>query len=259
MSSDVNYKKLFDLHDRVAVVAGGASGIGKAIAFGLAAHGANVLIADIDREGGAETAAELDRPGKKCLAVETDVAKPRDVDRMTEKALAAFNKIDILVNSAGISRAEGPAANLSEKDWDETIAINLKGTFLCCQAVVPHMKKQKSGRIINIASIDARTGSVAGGAHYPASKGGVISLTITLAKRLASSGILVNAIAPGNTLTDMVTSLPQDVIDRMIKLTPLRRLAEPREIAAVAVFLASDMSSYVNGQVIHVDGGVVTF
>lgn len=246
------------LQNKVAIVTGAAQGIGKAIVLALAREGADVVVADVNLPVAVKTAEEIEKTGKRSLAIHVDVSQKDSVVEMTRRTLEKFGRVDILVNNAGI-QVTTPIEEITPEEWDKVLGINLKGVFLCSQSVIPYMKKQKSGRIINIASIDARTGAIAAGVHYPASKGGVVSLTIALAKRLGSSGILVNAVAPGNTATEMVLSLPQEFIDRFIKLTPLGRLARPEEIANVAVFLASDESSYVNGQVIHVDGGVVTF
>jgi 3-oxoacyl-[acyl-carrier protein] reductase len=246
------------LLNRVAIVTGAAQGIGKTIALTFAREGADIIVADVNMLGATKVAEEIRKVGRHSLAAEVDVSQKNSVERMTRHTFETFDHVDILVNNAGIQ----PTTLIEEitpEEWDKVLGVNLKGVFLCSQSVIPHMKKQKSGRIINIASIDARTGAIAAGVHYPASKGGVVSLTIALAKRLAASGILVNAIAPAATATDLVASLPPEMLDRLAKLTPLGRFAKPEEIANVAVFLASNDSSYVNGQVIHVDGGVVTF
>jgi 3-oxoacyl-[acyl-carrier protein] reductase len=245
------------LENKVAIVTGAAQGIGKSIALALAREGSDVVVADMNLPGAVKVAEEIHGMGRRSLAVEVDVSKKDSVKKMTDRTIQTLGHVDILVNNAGIQRTT-PIEEITPEEWDMVLGVNLKGVFLCSQSVIPYMKKQKSGRIINIASIDARTGAIAAGVHYPASKGGVISLTIALAKRLASSGILVNAVGPGNTATEMVLSLPQEYIDKFVKLTPIGRLAKPEEIANVVVFLASDESSYVNGQTIHVDGGVVT-
>ncbi len=262
--SELNYEKLFDLHNRVAVVTGGASGIGKAIALGLAAFGASIVIADTDREGAQAVVVQLRRLGKKCLAVETDVSKPTDVDHMVKKTLEVFNRIDILVNSAGGSKPEGPAAQVSEKDWDETIAVNLKGTFLCCQLIGSVMIRAGGGKIINIGSIDYNA-ALPQLAAYCASKGGIVSLTKSLAVEWAKHNITVNVIAPSEFDTPMLAEYAkgreQETYARWVSRAPIPRargfIGKPSEIVGAVVFLASNASTMVTGHVLHVDGGLL--
>lgn len=200
---DANYKKLFDLCDRVAIVTGAASGIGKAIAAGLATYGADIVVADIDSRRGRESAAEIKELGRQCAAIKCDVSKPIDVDQLVEETLTTFGRVGILVNSAGVSRAEGPAAHLTERDWDDIIGINLKGTFLCCQRVGRVMIKQKRGRVINIGSIDYQA-AIPELAAYCASKGGVVSLTKALALEWAPYNVTLNVIAPSEFETPLL-------------------------------------------------------
>ena len=262
MHPDLKYDKLFDLHDRVAVVTGGASGLGKAMACGLATCGANIVIADINVGAAEQTAAEVRKLGRKCLVVETDVSRSKDIEQLTQKALAEFGKIDVLINSAGISKMEGPAADVSEKDWDETLAINLKGTFLCCQRVGRVMIRQGRGKIINITSVDADA-ALPQLASYCASKGGVTSLTRALALEWASYNITVNAIAPSEFDTPMLAKFAksQEWQSTAPKRTPITRargfIGQPSEIVGAAIFLASDASTMVTGHVLSVDGGLL--
>ena len=262
--SESNYEKLFDLHNRVAVVTGGAGGIGKAIAFGLAAFGANIVLADVDSAGAQKIAGQLQKQGKKSLAVETDVTKLTQVDHMVRRTLDVFNRIDILANSAGGSKPEGPAAQVSERDWDETIAVNLKGTFLCCQRVGRIMIKAGGGKIINIGSIDY-SAALPELAAYCASKGGIVSLTKSLAVEWAKHNITVNVIAPSEFDTPMLAKYAkghkQETYARWVNRAPIPRargfIGKSSEIVGAAVFLASDASTMVTGHVLHVDGGLL--
>jgi 2-deoxy-D-gluconate 3-dehydrogenase len=262
--SESGYEGLFDLDDRVAVVTGGASGIGKAIALALAAFGASIVIADVDISQARRIGFRLQKVGKKCLAIQTDVTKLGQVDRMVKKTLQVFDRIDILVNSAGVSKPEGPAAQLSGKDWDETIAVNLKGSFLCCQRVGRVMMKEGKGKIINISSVDYKA-ALPQLAAYCASKGGVISLTKSLAVEWAKHNITVNAIAPSEFDTPMLAKYAKgrqkEAHAKWISRAPLPRargfIGKPAEVAGAAVFLASDASTMVTGHVLHVDGGLL--
>lgn len=262
--SESDCSKLFDLHNRVAVVTGGASGIGKAIAFGLAAFGASIVIADVDKSGAHDIAAQLQKQGKKCLAVKADVTNPIQVDRMVRKALEVFNRINILVNSAGGSKPEGPAAQVSTENWDETIAVNLKGSFLCCQRVGRVMIKEGRGKIINVGSVDYAT-ALPQLAAYCASKGGIVSLTKSLAVEWAKHNITVNAIAPSECDTPMLMKYAKGREKKMytkwVNRAPLSRargfICKPIEIVGAAVFLASDASTMVTGHILHVDGGLL--
>jgi len=261
---DLNYEKLFDLHDRVAIVTGAASGLGRAIAVGLATHGASIVAADVDAEGSKETAAEVKKLPKQCIIVKCDVAETADVDRLVEETLATFGKIDILVNSAGVSKAEGPAAHLSEKDWDDTISVNLKGTFLCCQRVGRVMIKQNGGRVVNIGSIDYQA-ALPQLAAYCASKGGVVSLTKSLAVEWAPYNITLNVIAPSEFDTPLLAKFAKgrekELHAKWVSRAPIPRargyIGKPTEVVGAALFLASDASSMVTGHVLHVDGGLL--
>ena len=244
------------LTDKVALVTGASRGIGRAIALLMAKQGADVVVNYSGSEGAAqETVDAILAMGRKAIKIKANVGNADEVAAMVEEAHSTFGRIDILVNNAGITR-DGLLMRMKDSDWDDVININLKGVYLMTKAVSKIMMKQRSGKIVNMTSVVGVTGN-AGQANYSASKAGVIGFTKTCAKELASRGITVNAIAPGFIHTDMTDVLPDKVKEAMVHTIPLGRMAEPDEVAAVAVFLASDMSSYITGQVINVDGGMV--
>jgi 3-oxoacyl-[acyl-carrier protein] reductase len=244
------------LQGKVALVTGASRGIGRAIALELARQGAKVAVNYAGSEAKAnEVVAEILEMGGEAFAVQADVSKAEAVDNMVKEVLDRFGRIDILVNNAGITR-DNLIMRMKEEEWDEVININLKGVFNCTKAVTRPMMKQRYGRIINIASIVGVSGNP-GQANYVAAKAGVIGLTKTTAKELASRNITVNAIAPGFITTDMTDKLSEEVREEMLKQIPLARFGEPKDIARVAVFLASDAADYMTGQTLHVDGGMV--
>ena len=243
------------LKDKVAVITGSARGIGKAIAVAMANEGANVVISDINLEMAEVTAKEISKLGVKTLALGLNVAKTADCETFIEEVIAKMGKIDILVNNAGITR-DGLLMRMKEEDWDAVIAVNLKGVFNCTKAILKSMLKQRSGKIINIASVVGVIGN-AGQANYSASKGGVIALTKTTAREVASRGINVNAIAPGFIASDMTDKLNAEIKEQVTKNIPFGEMGTPEDIANTAVFLASDKSKYMTGQVLCVDGGMV--
>ena len=244
------------LTDKVALVTGASRGIGRAIALLMAKQGADVVVNYSGSEGAAqETVDAILAMGRKAIKIKANVGNAEEVAAMVEEAHSIFGRIDILVNNAGITR-DGLLMRMKDSDWDDVININLKGVYLMTKAVSKIMMKQRSGKIVNMTSVVGVTGN-AGQANYSASKAGVIGFTKTCAKELASRGITVNAIAPGFIHTDMTDVLSDKVKEAMVHTIPLGRMAEPDEVAAVAVFLASDMSSYITGQVINVDGGMV--
>lgn len=244
------------LTDKVALVTGASRGIGRAIALLMAKQGADVVVNYSGSEGAAqETVDAIVAMGRKAIKIKANVGNAEEVAAMVDEAHTTFGRIDILVNNAGITR-DGLLMRMKDSDWDDVININLKGVYLMTKAVSKIMMKQRSGKIVNMTSVVGVTGN-AGQANYSASKAGVIGFTKTCAKELASRGITVNAIAPGFIHTDMTDVLPDKVKDAMVHTIPLGRMAEPDEVAAVAAFLASDMSSYITGQVINVDGGMV--
>jgi len=281
----------FLLKNRIALVTGGRRGIGKAIALALAEAGADIAICDYANENDEfkKLTAELQKMGRKCLTVTTDISKIEQVQEMVNKVLATYSKIDILVNDAGISPGTPPIPDLKEADWDAVIDINLKGTYLCCQAVSKAMIERNSGSIINISSIEGLSIAAMrrGSSPYGVSKAGIVMLTRGLAWDLGKFNIRVNTIAPGGVKTDMLRFLwdPSSLTPEMImglqmmalergfkvdaasapeaikKLInssiPLGRIAEPEEIGSAALFLASDAASYITGQTLIVDGGLL--
>ena len=245
-----------NLKDRVTVITGGARGIGKAIALKLAQEGSDIVIGDVNQEAMQEAALEIEKTGRRVLTRKVDVTNLADVQSFFQKALDKFGKINILINNAGITR-DGLLVRMSEADWDAVLNANLKGAFNCTKVVAKSMMKQRSGKIVNIASIIGIIGN-AGQANYAASKGGVIAFTKSIAKELASRNINVNAIAPGFIKTQMTDKLSDDVKNAIIKQVPLGKWGTPEDVANVALFLVSEISSYITGQVVQVDGGMVT-
>jgi len=243
------------LQDKVALITGGARGIGKAIALLFAREGADIAVGDVNIEEAQKTAQEIEALGRKALALSLDVTDYVRVTEALNKILDKFRKVDILVNNAGITK-DGLLLRMGELDWDAVINVNLKGTFNCTRAVSRLMIKQRYGRIVNIASIIGIIGN-AGQANYSASKAGVIALTKTAAKELASRNINVNAVAPGFIQTEMTARLPEDLKQKMQEAIPLGKLGTPADVACVCLFLASEESSYITGQTIVVDGGMV--
>ncbi len=243
------------LDGKVALITGGARGIGKEIALLFAGEGANIALCDVNLEEAERTAGEIRDKGRECLALKVDVTDLRGVQDMVDKILDKFKKLDILINNAGITR-DGLVFRLSEQDWDKVIAVNLKGTFLCTKIVSKVMLKQRFGRIVNLASIIGIMGNI-GQANYAASKAGIIGLTKSVAKELAPRGVCVNAIAPGFIRTEMTAKLSEDVRKRMLSVIPLGRFGEPKDVADLALFLSSESSSYITGQVIQIDGGML--
>jgi 3-oxoacyl-[acyl-carrier protein] reductase len=244
------------LKDKIAIITGSARGIGKAIAEEYAAHGAKVVISDILQDKADETAKEIkEKYSVETLAVKADVSKYDEVENLVNKTIEVFGQIDIIVNNAGVTR-DNLIMRMSEQEWDMVININLKGVFNCTKAVTRPMMKQRSGRIINITSVVGEMGNP-GQINYSASKAGVIGMTKTSAKELGSRGIRVNAIAPGFIVSEMTDKMTDQAKESLTKLIPVGNLGYPKDVANAAVFLASEMSSYITGQVINVCGGMV--
>ncbi|MFK9092390.1 3-oxoacyl-[acyl-carrier-protein] reductase [Bacillus salipaludis] len=245
-----------NLAGKAALVTGASRGIGREIALELARQGANVAVNFAGSEAKAnEVVDEIKALGRDAFAVKCNVSNSEEVAEMVKGTIDRFGKIDILVNNAGITK-DNLLMRMKEEEWDDVLNINLKGVFLCTKAVTRQMMKQRVGRIINIASIVGVSGNP-GQANYVAAKAGVIGLTKTTAKELASRNITVNAIAPGFITTDMTDKLSEEVKSEMLKQIPLARLGEPKDIAKLTTFIASDDSSYITGQTFHVDGGMV--
>jgi len=242
------------LNGKVALVTGAAQGIGRDIALALAADGADVAICDVNLEAALKTASDIEAKGKKSLALKANVAASADVTTMLEQVIEKLGRVDILVNNAGITR-DGLILRMKDEDWDLVLSINLKGAFLCAKAALKHMTKQRSGTIINIASIVGAMGN-AGQANYVASKAGLIGLTKTIAREYANRNITANAVAPGFIETAMTQALPENVRQELAKQIPMGKLGTPQDVANAVRFLASAEASYITGQVVHVNGGM---
>ncbi|MBT3183731.1 MAG: 3-oxoacyl-[acyl-carrier-protein] reductase [Nitrospina sp.] len=244
-----------ELQNKVALVTGGAQGIGKTISEELVRNGAHVVLGDVNLEGAEATAEAINNSGGSASAVKIDVSNPAEVKQVFDSILKDKKPVDILVNNAGITR-DGLMIRMKESDWDLVLDINLKGSFLCGQQAAKQMMKQKSGAIVNIASIVGVMGNF-GQANYSASKAGVIGLTKTMAREVASRGIRVNAVAPGFIDTEMTRVLDDSVRQALIEQVPLAKLGLPEDVARCVAFLVSDKSSYITGQVINVNGGML--
>jgi 3-oxoacyl-[acyl-carrier protein] reductase len=240
------------LSGKVALITGGARGIGRATAQAFAAEGARVIVADVDAEAAEATAREL---GQGAIGLGLDVANAESVKSVVATALSRAERIDVLVNNAGITR-DASLLKTSDAAWESVIAVNLSGTFLMTREVAAHMVARGSGAIINASSVVGVYGNF-GQTNYVATKSGVIGMTRVWARELGRKGVRVNAIAPGFIATDMTAKMPEDVLDGMKKKTPLGRLGQPEDVARAYVFLASDDASFINGQVLGVDGGLV--
>ncbi|QKG85987.1 3-oxoacyl-[acyl-carrier-protein] reductase [Kroppenstedtia pulmonis] len=244
------------LTDRIAMVTGGSRGIGQGISVSLAKAGADVAVLFAGNQKAAEeTAKQIEETGRRALLIQADVSDANQVDAAVKQVLGQFGRIDILVNNAGITR-DNLMLRMKEADWDQVVDTNLKGVFLCTKAVTRPMLKQRFGRIINISSVVGLAGNP-GQANYVAAKAGVLGLTKSTAKELASRGITVNAVAPGFIETDMTAALDEDLQQEMQKQIPLARLGTPDDVAAAVRFLASEDAAYITGQTLNVDGGMV--
>ena len=244
------------LDGKCALVTGASRGIGRAVSLKLASEGAKVALNFAGNEAAAnEVRQEIEAMGGQAILVKADVADEAAVQDMVQKTADAFGRIDILVNNAGITR-DGLLARMKEEDWDAVLSTNLKGVFLTTKAVAKLMMKQRAGRIVNMASVVGVSGN-AGQANYSAAKAGVIGFTKTIARELASRGVTANAVAPGYIATDMTSVLSDKAKEAALTGIPLGRMGTPEDVAAAVLFLVSDQSSYITGQVLHVDGGMV--
>jgi 3-oxoacyl-[acyl-carrier protein] reductase len=247
---------MMTLKNKVALVTGSARGIGKAIAETLAKRGANLILTDLNIDQAAATAQEIHSTfGVETLALQVDVSDFNSVNTMIKQALEAFAQVDILVNNAGITR-DNLIMRMDESDWDSVLDVNLKGAWNCSKALIRPMMKKRYGRIINISSVSGLAGQ-AGQTNYSASKAGLVGFTKALAREVASRNITVNAVAPGFIPTALTVDLPDELKDGMMKLIPLNRWGTPEEIAYAVAFFASDEASYITGQVLSVDGGMM--
>ena len=244
-----------ELKDKIALVTGGGQGIGRVIGDKLAKSGAHVIFGDINLENAEKSAEDVLANGGNASATLINVADPENVKVAFNSIAKEFKPLDILVNNAGITK-DGLFVRMKEDDWDRVLAVNLKGSFLCGQQAAKHMMKQRQGAIVNIASIVGVMGN-AGQANYSASKAGLIGLTKTMARELAPRNITVNAIAPGFIDTEMTRVLDEKTRDKLIEQIPLARLGLPQDISHSVAFLVSDRASYITGQVINVNGGML--
>lgn len=245
-----------ELAGKIAVVTGGARGIGKAICNALAKEGASVIICDIDLSTAEKTVEELKNQNLQACAFKLDVSSGKDVKMVFGKIMEQFQKVDILVNNAGITSLT-PFEKITEEEWDRVLAINLKSAFLCSQAVMQGMIARRWGKIVNIASLAGKVGGLIVGAHYAVSKAGIICLTKALARRLAPYGINVNAVAPGQIKTRMTDIWSDEDRERFRKEIPLGRFGEPEEVAEAVLFLVSERAKFITGEILDVNGGIL--
>jgi 3-oxoacyl-[acyl-carrier protein] reductase len=241
------------LEGRVALVTGAGGGIGAATARRFAREGATVVVNNVDLELARPLVTELQKEGARALSIAADVTARTDVEAMVNRVVGEFGRLDVLVNNAGVNR-DAMSHKMTEEQWDQVLAVNLKGTFLCAQAVLAGMRERGWGRVIDTSSVGS-LGNI-GQANYAASKAGVIGLTRTLALECARYGITVNCIAPGPVMTRMLAGVPEAIREKIVAKVPVGRIARPEEIAGVHAFLASEDAAFITGQVLFVDGGM---
>jgi len=243
------------IKDKVVLITGSASGIGKETALLFAREGGKLVVADVNDKAGEETVEEIRKNGGDAFFAHLDVSNREQVKQVVKDTISKYGRIDVLINNAGIIQ-DALVVKMTEEQWDRVININLKGPFNCIQGVVEQMITQGSGVIINISSVVALYGNV-GQTNYAATKSGLIGITKTLGKELGRKGIRVNAVAPGFIITPMTASVPEKILDLMKEKTPLKRLGKPEDVANTLLFLSSDEASFINGAVISVDGGLI--
>jgi 3-oxoacyl-[acyl-carrier protein] reductase len=243
------------LKDRVAIVTGGGRGIGLGVAKALVQEGAHVAICDIGQDILESGLAEIQADGGEALALQMDVSSREQILHVVDSLIEKHGRIDILVNCAGINEIL-PISKITEEQWDRMLAVNLKGVFLCCQAVMENMKARKSGSIVSMTSVAGKTGGVAAGAHYSVSKAGIICFTKSLARELGPFNVTVNAVSPGRIDTPMIRQATDEENENFIKGTPLGRLGTPEDVASAVVFLVSDEASFITGEILDVNGGM---
>jgi 3-oxoacyl-[acyl-carrier protein] reductase len=241
--------------DKVTIITGAGSGIGRGTAMLFAGEGAKVVVADVNSKGGEETVNEIRQNGGEAFFALLDISNREQIKNVVKETLDKYGKIDVLINNAGIIQ-DALVVKMTEEQWDRVISIDLKGPFNCIQAVVGSMIEKGGGEIINVSSIVGLYGNV-GQTNYAAAKAGLIGMTKTLAKELGKKGIRVNAIAPGFIITPMTSGIPEKILEMMKEKTPLKRLGKPEDVANTLLFLASDEASFINGAVISVDGGLL--
>lgn len=245
---------IMDFKGKAAAVTGAAQGIGRTITLFLAERGADIVVSDINEESLKEVVGEVEKLGRKALPVKMDVSNLSQCEEMIKQAVDRFGKVDILVNNAGITR-DVVLLRMKEEQWDQVIQVNLKGTFNCTKAVIRCMFRQKYGRIVNISSVTGAMGNP-GQANYSASKAAVMGFTKAVAREYAHCGITVNAVAPGFINTPMTEAIPEKKREAMIAQIPAKQLGTPEDVANLVCYLASDLASYITGQVIHINGGL---
>jgi 3-oxoacyl-[acyl-carrier protein] reductase len=241
------------LKDKKAIVTGAGQGIGRSISLKMAQEGADVVIAEMNADTGAQTAKEVETLGRRALFISVNVANPKQVQGMRDQVLKAWKRIDILVNNAGFDRP-GSLLKVKEEDWDAVLGVHLKGTLNCIQAVAPHMIENSYGKILNLASVWGKRGAVSE-ISYSSAKAGIIGLTKSVARELGRYQINVNAILPGLILTPTIAKMAEKYQNMIIENTPLKRMGKPEEVANVAAFLASDEASFMTGALVEVSGG----
>jgi 3-oxoacyl-[acyl-carrier protein] reductase len=244
-----------ELKNKVVLVTGAARGIGRTIALEFAKEGANVVVNDI--MDGTPVAEEIKEMGREAIFLKANIADVREAEQLADKAVEKFGRIDVWINNAGITR-DALIHKMTEENWNDVISVNLKGTFNCCKAAAKYMMEQKYGRIVSVSSVVGQRGNV-GQANYSASKAGIIGLTKTLALEFARYGdITVNAVAPGFVNTEMMRTIPEKIMQRIVESIPFHRLAEPDEVAHLIAYLASDKAKYITGQIVGINGGYYT-